>query len=427
MAEQQTVKTVKRLDSLDPSRWMTTPFTRTPEGFLTGRAIVTSVGVFTYLNKDGTKTSELRLPDDVFNSASLESMKLKPVVNSHPDELVTDGNVKKYQVGSLGSNPSSTVQERNYDGFTPLDKLTDGFHVAIDMIINDADTINDVLNGKRALSMGYECEIEVAEPGSVWCGVAYDGIQRNIRYNHAAIEDGARAGDAARIRMDGADFGPGDAVQINHTDASGADPSPKPKEGKNMGMKKINLDGVEYEGEEKLIQFYQDQKKRADAAEKDLEKARADSAEAKTAVSKMEAERDAQKDRADTAEKELKEAKDQALDPKRLDEAVNARVLLFDAADRAGVEIKDGMTDLDIKKAVISAVSPTAKLDGKDEVYIAARFDAAVEILGDKADGESRAVGGGLPPTASRNDAAAARQRMIERMKSRGRGEKEGG
>ena len=424
MAEQQTVKTVKRFDSLDPSRWMTTPFIRTPERFLTGRPIVTSVGVFTYLNKDGSRTRELRLPEEVFDRDSLETMKLKPVVNSHPDELVTDGNVKKYQVGSLGSNPSSTVQERNYDGFTPLDKLTDGFHVAIDMIITEADTINEVLNGKRALSMGYECETEVAEPGSVWCGVAYDCIQRKIRYNHAAIEDAARAGDAARIRMDSADFGPGDAVQINHTDASGVAPSPKPEEGKNMAMKKINLDGVEYEGEEKLIQFYQDQKKRADAAEKDLEKARADSAEAKTAISKMEAERDAQKDRADKAEKDLKEAKDQALDPKRLDEAVNARVALFDAADRAGVEIKDGMTDLEIKKAVISAVSPTAKLDGKDEVYIAARFDAAVDVLDSHNDRDNRAVGGGVPPASSRNDVATAHKRMVEYMKARSRGEK---
>jgi hypothetical protein len=410
----QTRKTVKRLDALDPARWMTTPFTRTPEGFLTGRAVVTNVGVFSYRNKDGSITRELRLPEEVFDSASLESMKLKPVVNSHPTEKVTDENVKKYQVGSLGSNPSSTVQERNYDGFTPLDKLTDGFHVAIDMIINDAEAINDILNGKRALSMGYECEIETVEPGSVWCGMEYDCIQRKIRYNHAAIEDAARAGDAARIRMDSADFGPDDAVSIN-----------KPaEEGKNM-MKKINLDGVEYEGEEKLIQFYQDQKKRADAAEGSLEKARADSVEAKAALSKMEADRDTQKDRADKAEKDLKEARDQALDPKRLDEAVNARIILFDAAERAGVEIKDGMTDLEIKKAVISAVSPSANLDGKDAIYIAARFDAAAEILESRSDGEGRAVfGGGAAPASSRGDAATARQRMIERIKAQSRGEK---
>ena len=40
-------KKVRRFDSLDPGLWMTTPFARTTEGFLTGRAIVTGVGVFT--------------------------------------------------------------------------------------------------------------------------------------------------------------------------------------------------------------------------------------------------------------------------------------------------------------------------------------------------------------------------------------------
>ena len=49
-----TPKTVKRFDTLDAGSWMTTKFTRTTEGFLTGRAIVTSIGVFTYQYADGT-------------------------------------------------------------------------------------------------------------------------------------------------------------------------------------------------------------------------------------------------------------------------------------------------------------------------------------------------------------------------------------
>ena len=75
---------VKRYDSLDPGKWMTTAFTKTPEGFLTGRAIVTNVGVFTYRNKDGGITRELRPPEEVFAVDSLNSLKLKPVVNNHP-------------------------------------------------------------------------------------------------------------------------------------------------------------------------------------------------------------------------------------------------------------------------------------------------------------------------------------------------------
>jgi hypothetical protein len=291
---------------------------------------------------------------------------------------------------------------------------TDGFHVAIDLTINDAGSIADVEAGKQALSMGYKCDLEAAPQGSTWCGIAYDGIQRKIRYNHCAIVDRARAGDAARIRMDSAD-----AVQIYQP---GEAPAPNQEVGK-MGMKKINLDGVDYEGEEKLIEFYQTQKKRSDAAEQALETARADHAKV---ASQLTAERDALKDRADKAEKEAKEAKALAADPKRIDEAVKVKVALYDAADRAGVEVKDGMTEMDIKKAVVTAVAPNAKLDGRDEVYVQARFDAAVDELESREDGKSREViGGTLPqaPAESRNDSAAAYRKMVERMKARSMGE----
>jgi hypothetical protein len=398
---------VKRYDSLESAWWMTKPFTRTTDGFLQGRAIVTSVGVFTYLNADGSVTRELRLPEEVFATNSLDSMKLKPVTNDHPTEKVTPDNTQELAVGTLGSNPSSTTQEYDWSGrYTPKEKLTDGFHVSIDMTINRADAIDDVVNGKRSLSMGYECDLEKAEEGAVWCGMAYDGIQRNIRYNHCAIVDMARAGDAATIHLDGAD-----AVQIYK---SGESRKTNPEVG-NMGMKKINLDGVEYEGEEKIIVSYHEQKNRADTAEKALREAKQDHARA---VSALEGERDSYKDRADKAEKELKEARDAAADPKKIDEAVKAKLTLIDTAIRAGVEVK---------KAVITAVFPQAKLDGKDEVYIAARFDATMEDLDAKADGESRQVlGGGLPP-AGRRDSTAAYQRMVEMMNARSRGNKKEG
>ena len=410
------VKKVQRWDSLDAGKWMTTPFTKTDEGFLTGRAIVTSVGVFTYLNADGSTSRELRLPEEVFARDSLESMKLKPLANDHPKERITAENAKVYQVGSLGNNPSDWInsygafegdrnRERGMSG-------SDGFYVSIDLTITDAAAVADVLAGKTALSMGYECEFEPAEPGAVWCGIAYDGIQRNIRYNHCAIVDRARAGDAARIRMDGAD-----AVQIYQ---SGEARKPIQEE----KMKKINLDGVEYEGDEGLILKFTEQRNRADTAETALGKAKEDHAKA---VSTLEAERDTLKDRADKAEKDLKEARDAAADPKRIDEAVKAKLVLMDAADRAGVEVKDGMSDLDVKKAVITAVFPTAKLDGKDEVYVTARFDAALEDLEARADKDSRQVGGGGLPPADRKDSASAYQRMVERMKAQSRGDKKEG
>jgi hypothetical protein len=187
-------------------------------------------------------------------------------------------------------------------------------------------------------------------------------------------------------------------------------------------MKKFTLDGVEYEADEGVINAYKAEKTRADAADKALEAAKSDHAKALSTVT---AERDTAIDRADKAEKELKEARDST----KLDEAVNAKLMLMDAAARARVEVKADMSDTDIKKAVISAVFPSAKLDGKDEVYIAARFDAAVEDLDNRADSDNREAGGSLPAAESkdRNDSAAAHQRMIDRMIARSRGEKKEG
>ena len=51
-------------------------------------------------------------------------------------------------------------------------------------------------------------------------------------------------------------------------------------------------------------------------------------------------------------------------------------------------EIKDEMSEIDIKKAVILAVSPKAaeKLEKADEIYINARFDSAIETLDNEED-----------------------------------------
>jgi hypothetical protein len=409
------VRQVQRIDSVDPGKWMTTAFTKTPEGFLAGRAIVTSVGIFTYRNADGSVTKELRLPTEVFHPDSLASMKGKPLCNEHPADMVNADNAKLLQIGNLGSNPSNWVdQYADFEGNTQRgSQYTDGFHVAIDMTVTDGAAIADVESGKQSLSMGYTCEFEEAEPGATWCGMAYDGIQRKIRYNHCAIVDAARAGDAARIRMDSAN-GNANAFQITNIRNS-------PENHEEDLMKKITIDGVEYQGDETLCVKYAEERKRANAAEAGLTAAKTDK---DATFSKLEAERDVLKDRADKAEAALKMAKDNALDEKRIDEAVNAKIVLLDAASRASVEIKDGMSAMDIKKAVVMAISPGVKLDGKDDVYITVRFDMAVEDLNNRVDAAARQAGGGMLPQApaqERTDSASAYQRMVAGMKARSR------
>lgn len=403
-------KEIRRFDNIDHSEWMTTPFERTTEGFLKGRAIVTCCGVFTYKRADGTLQRELRLPEEVFAPATLESLKLKPVTLNHPTELVTPENADMLQVGSLGDNPSSTNQEYNWEGkATDWKKLTDGLNVAVDMIITKKDAINAVINGKQGLSMGYTCDIEMAEPGSTWCGVEYDYIQRNIKYNHCAIVDAGRAGDNAKIEL-----------RVDSEDAVLEDKLVT-KDGGTKMLKKINLDGIDYEAEESVIKALNTEKKRADDAVAELSKFKEDSAKE---LSVMTAERDTQKERADKAEEDLAKAKAEALDSTKLDEAVNARIELYKNAEKAGVEVKNDMKDADIKKAVIAKIFPKANLDGKDSAYIDARYDATVEMLAERADSNSRQVLADTPNNHA-DSVDDARQRMIDKMKKDSRHEQE--
>ena len=411
---------IRRFDNIDNSQWMTVPFERTNEGFLRGRAIVTSIGVFTYKRADGTIQRELRLPEEVFAEGTLNSMKLKPVTLNHPSELVTSDNAKSLQVGSLGDNPSWTKdwEHRNWQ------EVTDGINCAVDMIITRKDAIEAVLNGKQALSMGYTCDLEMAEPNATWCGIEYDFIQRNIRYNHCAIVDSARAGDNAKIelRQDSEDAVLEDIlVTTKKTDG-----------GKTM-LKKINLDGIDYEAEESVIKAYNAEKTRADKAEKDacetkktMDKKVADledkEKELEKRISELEAERDSAKEKADSATAELEKVKADSADPKRIDEAVKAKMELLQNAKKANVEVKEDMSDMDIKKAIITSQFPKANFDGKDDVYIQARYDSAIEMIVEKNDSTTRQFTSELPPEthADEND---ARDKMIQRMKNHGKEE----
>lgn len=398
--------TVNRYDSIELPYYLTKRFERTPEGFLKGRAIVTNVGVFTYRDGKGQTHTELRLPEEVFSYESIESLKLKPVTNNHPTEIVTADNIKKYQVGNLGDNPGRD-KEGYYVNFES-EKMTDGYHLAIDMIITDSETISDVLNGKQALSCGYTCDLEKAEPGANWCGVNYDFIQRRIRYNHVAIVNEARAGDAARIRLDSSD-----AVLVvdNKTNKEANMPEL---------MKKVTLDGVEYQAEAAVIVALSTAKQRADDAEKAQKSA---DEQYKKDFSVLEAERDSLKEKLDAKDKELEKVKAEKMDQAAIDAAVNEKLALIRTAEKAGIERKADMKDEDLRKEIILKVFPAAKLDGKDAAYIQARFDAAVEELeaGSANDAEARKLtaDGVLPNGEVKTKdvkADEARERMIKRM-----------
>lgn len=393
-----------RYDSLLAPEWMYSKFDKTPEGFLKGKAVICTTGVYEYRKADGSVVKELRLPEEVFATDFLESLKLKPLTLTHPTELITSDNVKQYQIGTLGEVVD-----------------TDNYHLAIDMIIHDATAISAVQKGVQALSVGYTCELESAEPGAVWCGQTYDYVQRKIRANHTSLVQQGRAGDAARIRLDSSD-----AVMVH--------PAPMEEKEDTIGgsdmpdkYKAIKIDGIDFEAEVEVIKAYNASTAKADALEASIADMQSKLDSTNTEKTVLEAERDTLKDKADALEAEVKELKERKLDQAVIDAAVAKKVRVMDAARLAEVEVADGTADLDIQKAVILKVFPKANLDGKDASYIDARFDGAVEMLSvkaeEKADAEVRKVASPEQSVKADSteviDARSARERMIADLKTR--------
>lgn len=154
----------------------------TKEGYFIDHPIVTSTGIFKYKNTDGSFHYELRLPEEVFDPDSLSSYEGKPVIVTHAAVLVTKDNVEQEYIG--------TVLSKGYQ---------DGEKVRAKIVIHNTDALT--VCGLRELSLGYSMDLDNT-PGE-WNGQHYDSIQRNIRINHLALVANARAGDSARLNLDG--------------------------------------------------------------------------------------------------------------------------------------------------------------------------------------------------------------------------------
>ena len=156
----------------------------TEEGYLIDHPILTTCGIFEYTNSDGSTRKELRLPEEVFARKSLESYKGKPIIITHNAGVIDKNNVGEEQIGTILGN-----------GYK------DGKDVRAEIIIHNTEELKEC--GLRALSLGYNLELDET-PGE-WHGEHYDAIQRNIEINHLALVAEARAGETARLNIDGKD------------------------------------------------------------------------------------------------------------------------------------------------------------------------------------------------------------------------------
>lgn len=196
----------------------------TEEGFLTGDAYVTRIGVFPYLNIEGDVYYQLRHPDDVFKEASLDTMKLIPMTLEHPKELLDKDNTFWHQIGFLGENIRVADDNRR---IIASYKITDP--LAIDMIKE---------RSKIEISMGYTLDL-ILEDGE-YDNIQYSHRQTNIRYNHCALVEKGRAGSDVKIVLDSmACF---DSINNNDYEINSG--------GTNMKLVKVQLDnGISYDAE----------------------------------------------------------------------------------------------------------------------------------------------------------------------------------
>jgi len=371
------MKAFNRYDVMDETEyWLTNNFMETIEGYLKGDAIVTNVGVFEYRHPDGTVIRELRPPEEVFDSASLNSLKMIPLTNNHPTELVNVDNIDQYGIGSTGTAVNN-----------------DSYAVAIPLTITKKDAIQDVMNGKRALSCGYTAEVEMTQ--GVWMGINYDGIQRNIKYNHVALVDKGRAGDLSKIKMDSKDailsrvICTGKSIQLKEDSQLKGDSQTKINTNtQEVTMRKIILDDVEYQADEAVIAELKSAKKLALDSGAKLDILKSDSEKVQTT---LQADLDVTKTKLDEAIQKIEQWENSPkLDEAEINKAVKARFDLLAHAKKAEVELKEDMSTVEIKTAVINKLVPSLNLDGKDELYIGVAFDSALATIPKKNEEENQ-------------------------------------
>lgn len=340
--EKQIKKNIRKVDTFED--YNSSTFIEDSDGFLSGRAVVTTIGVFPYLTADGSVFNELRLPEEVFSYDSLNSLKLKPITNDHPNSLVTSDNIKDLQVGTTGEDVSrfNTSYGEIYNSYK-----TEGTTVSIPLKITDSKTIDMIKNGKRSLSCGYTCDVEMSSGN--WCGIPFDGIQRNIKYNHVAIVDAGRAGDLATMRMDNA------LVQCYFEKKDDIEQQSEYKENtqndrRNDRMGKIKLDSVEYEVPNEVATVLESLQKNLDSVNGEL------------AGIKL------QKEGLETEMKSMVSADNLSAVVKEFREVA-------DTADKFGIKLDDTLSIVDQKRAILKVTSPTLQnLDSQSDSFINGAF-----------------------------------------------------
>lgn len=322
---------MKRITHFDRSTYKITRREYTDEGFLRVPGRVARTGIQEYL------ASELGLPgnpnrivrvmrpeDEVFDAESLASYAGADVTIEHPAGLVTPDTYSKVSVGTV-----------------PGIGVRDGDFVTVEHIIKDKRGIKAAESGKVQLSAGYTAMYDDNVPD----GADYEFIQREIRINHVALVDRARAGHQARLfdNQPGAKTMPRIVLDANS--------------GQSVEIEDANVATLVNSTISALSQAVKD-------AAKDIETAD-----------------EARK----TAETELAKAKQASSDSAIAERVAAVAGAMASAKIVAGDDFTcDSVSVVDIQRAALAKYRPSTAWADKEPIYVEASFDAAEEAMKEK-------------------------------------------
>lgn len=257
-----------------------------------------------------------------------------PITNSHPWEFVNSRNAKDYAKGmvieSLGIEDNQLI---------------------IKAKILDADLIIDIQSGKDKLSTGYYCDMEKIA-GFTGNNESYTHIQRNIRYNHLAIVNDARAGEEAKItkfNSKDSNLAYSTGLNLKRVNSRGDDTSMAvfKMNGKDMNEQEIYAEAIKLNGENATLKSENDRLSGALAIEKE------NSTKMQEKVNGIE---------------------------EQIDLRVNSKLNLLNQVKENGFDIAgvEKMNELDIKKAIVKQNS-SIDIEGKSADFIEGAYLAAIK------------------------------------------------
>jgi len=318
--------------------------TRTRDGYMAVRAKAARVGTYQYLgseidpeNKHGLRdaglVNVLRDEAAVFDAKSAHSFIGKPITDNHPSVAVNAANWRDHARGVV------------------MGAMRDKDHLAFDLMLTDAATIDAVEKGKRELSNGYEAELQFGDfdgPGGVKCVAK----QVAIKGNHVAIVDKGRAGPSCAIT---------DSVAVcDANPAALADLTPRETPTMKIKIGDAEVDATNGEAVRIAVDGLNTKLTALDKRATDAE----------TQVATLTTDKATLDAKVTTLEKQVADAK---LTPAQLRDAAKAYAQVCDKAQALGITVTDDMDEPAIMQAAVAAkIGDAAK--GWNDTQIAASF-----------------------------------------------------